>query len=108
MKCLDVCADIVQLRDIAYYDSRLKMGVWRRHYNDFDSMKMWVLEHLDDVFIWHEKNDVIDLLFILGIQTSWWKEIMLKYGHNDAIAMDAFFGTNVLKYTLFSLLVFDD
>ena len=32
---------------------------------------------------------------------------MLKYGHNDVIAMDATFRTNVSKYQLFSLLVFD-
>ena len=33
---------------------------------------------------------------------------MLNYGHNGAIAMDATFGTNVSKYPLFLLLVFDD
>jgi len=33
---------------------------------------------------------------------------MLKYGHNSANAMDATFGTNISKYPLFSLLVFDD
>ena len=71
MKCPDVRNDFVQLKDIAYYESRLKMGVWRRHHNDFDSVKMWALEHPDDVFIWHEKNDVIDLPFILGMQLPW-------------------------------------
>ncbi len=34
--------------------------------------------------------------------------MMLKYGHNGAITMDATYGTNVPKYPLFSLLVFDD
>jgi len=69
----DVRDDFVQLKNIAYYESRLKIGVWRRYYNDFDSVKMWALEHPDDVFIWHEKDDVIDLPFILGIQTPWQK-----------------------------------
>ncbi|KAG0593276.1 hypothetical protein KC19_1G317700 [Ceratodon purpureus] len=63
-------------------------------------------EHPENVFMWHEKDDVTDLPFILGIQTPWQKE-MLKYGHNGAIAMDATFGTNVPKYPLYSLLVFD-
>ena len=67
MKCPDMRDDFVQLKDIAYYESRLKMGVWRRYHNDFDSVKMWALEHQNDVFIWHEKNDVIDLPLILGI-----------------------------------------
>ena len=33
---------------------------------------------------------------------------MVKYGLNGAIAMDATYGTNILKYPLFLLLVFDD
>jgi hypothetical protein len=58
--------------------------------------------------VWHEKDDVTDLSFILGIQTPWQKEMMLKFGQNGAIAIDATFGTNLPKYPLFSLLVFDD
>ena len=49
------------------------MGVWRRHLNDFDSVKMRALDHLNNVFIWHKKYDIIDLPFILGIQISWQK-----------------------------------
>jgi len=71
MKCPNMCNDFIQLKDIAYYENRLKMGIWRRHHNDFDNVKIWALEHLDDVFIWHKKDDVIDLSFILGIQTPW-------------------------------------
>ena len=51
MKLPDMRDDFVQLKDIAYYESRLKMGVWRHHHNDFDSVKMWALEHPNDVFI---------------------------------------------------------
>ena len=50
----DMRDDLVQLRYIAYYKSILKMGVWRRHHNEFDSVKMWALEHLNDVFIWYK------------------------------------------------------
>ena len=71
MKLPDMRDDFVQLKNIAYYESRLKMGVWRRHYNDFDSVKMWALEHPNDVFIWDEKDDIVDLPFILGIQIPW-------------------------------------
>ena len=108
MKLPNMRDDFVQLKDIAYYKSILKMGVWRYHHNDFDSVKMWALEHPNDIFIWHEKDDVIELPSILGIQTSWQKAMMLKYGHNGAIAMDATFEINISKYPLFSLLVFDD
>ena len=84
------------------------MDVWRRHHNDFDIVNMWTLEHPDDIFIWHEKYDVMDLPFILGIQISWQKAMLLEYEDNGAIAMNATSGTNVLKYLLFSLVIFDD
>ena len=32
-------------------------------------------------------NNIIDLPFILGIQTPWHKKMMLIYGYNGAIAM---------------------
>ena len=40
MKCPDIRDDFVQLNDIAYYESTLKMKVWRYYNNDFDSLKM--------------------------------------------------------------------
>jgi hypothetical protein len=33
---------------------------------------------------------------------------MLSYGHNGAISMDATFGTNDMKFHLFTLMAFDD
>lgn len=53
MKFPDVCDNSIefQLKDIIYYESILNMGIWHYHYNDFDSAKIWVLEHPDDVFI---------------------------------------------------------
>eukprot|EP01018_Ginkgo_biloba_P019424 Gb_16552 [translate_table: standard] len=45
--------------------------------------------------------------FILGIQIAWQLEQMVKFGKNNLIATDSTFGTNKLKYPLFTLLVFD-
>eukprot|EP01018_Ginkgo_biloba_P023647 Gb_16296 [translate_table: standard] len=45
--------------------------------------------------------------FILGIQTTWQLEQMVKFGKNNLIATDSTFGTNKLKYPLFTLLAFD-
>jgi hypothetical protein len=33
---------------------------------------------------------------------------MISYGHNGAISMDATFGTNDMKFHLFTLMAFDD
>jgi hypothetical protein len=46
--------------------------------------------------------------FTIGIQTPTQCESMLSYGHNGAISMDATFGTNDMKFHLFTLMGFDD
>ncbi len=46
--------------------------------------------------------------FTIGIQTPTQCESMLSYGHNDAISMDATFGTNDMKFHLFTLIAFND
>ncbi len=46
--------------------------------------------------------------FTIGIQTLTQCESMLSYGHNGAISMDATFGTNDMKFHLFTLMEFDD
>eukprot|EP01018_Ginkgo_biloba_P008021 Gb_17153 [translate_table: standard] len=45
--------------------------------------------------------------FILGIQSTWQLEQMVKFGKNNLIATNSTFGTNKLKYPLFTLIVFD-
>ena len=100
--------DFVELRDIAYYERRAKMGIWRHDPNDFTSVKMWSELYPENVFMWHEEDHITSLPFILGIQTPWQKEVMIKFGHKGAISMDATHGTNIPGYLLWSLLVFDD
>jgi hypothetical protein len=46
--------------------------------------------------------------FTIGIQTPTQCESMLSYGHNVAIFMDATFGTNDMKFHVFTLMGFDD
>jgi hypothetical protein len=46
--------------------------------------------------------------FTIGIQTPIQCESMLSYGHNGAISMDATFGTNDMKFYLFTLMGFYD
>jgi len=46
--------------------------------------------------------------FTIGIQTPTQCESMLSYGLNGAISMDATFGTNDMKFHLFTLMGFDD
>ncbi len=46
--------------------------------------------------------------FTISIQTPIQCESMLSYGHNGAIFMDVTFGTNDMKFHLFTLMGFDD
>eukprot|EP01018_Ginkgo_biloba_P032622 Gb_39009 [translate_table: standard] len=45
--------------------------------------------------------------FILGIQSTWKLEQMVKFEKNNFIATDSTFGSNKLKYPLFTLIVFN-
>jgi hypothetical protein len=62
------------------------------------------------VFFFQDVGEIneMQVLFTIGIQTLTQCESMLSYGHNGAISMDATFGTNDMKFHLFTLMVFDD
>jgi hypothetical protein len=70
----------------------------------------WALQHLKDVFFFQDVGEIngTQVPFTIGIQTPTQCESMLSYGHNGAISMDATFGTNDMKFHLFTLMGFDD
>ncbi|KAI6680081.1 hypothetical protein NL676_033962 [Syzygium grande] len=73
--------------------------------NDECSVKIWVQRHQKYVFFYQEYTDTEP--FIMGIQTNWQLEQMLRHGQNGSIAMHSSFGRNKLKYPLCTLLAFD-
>jgi hypothetical protein len=62
------------------------------------------------VFFFQNVGEIhkIQIPFTIAIQTLTQCESMLSYGHNGAISMDATFGTNDMKFHLFTLMGFDD
>jgi hypothetical protein len=48
----------------------------------------------------------IQIPFTIRIQTPTQLQAMLQFGHNGAIYVDATFGTNDMKYYLFTLMMF--
>jgi hypothetical protein len=54
-----------------------------------------------------DKVNGIEVPFTLNIETLTQCQFMLAYGHNRIISMDATFGTNDVKYHLFTLMGFD-
>jgi hypothetical protein len=102
--------DFIRLQDIAYLDRKHKKGSWRLHTNPAISIRSWALQHPEDVFFFQDVGEMngTQVPFTIGIQTPTQCESMLSYGHNGAISMDATFGTNDMKFHLFTLMGFDD
>eukprot|EP00262_Sarcandra_glabra_P003821 TRINITY_DN1464_c0_g1_i1.p1 TRINITY_DN1464_c0_g1~~TRINITY_DN1464_c0_g1_i1.p1 ORF type:complete len:660 (-),score=93.17 TRINITY_DN1464_c0_g1_i1:665-2644(-) len=69
------------------------------------SIRLWVERHKKSVFFYQDSSDVDP--FILGIQTEWQLQQMIRFGHHSLVAADSAFGIKKLKYPLYSLLVFD-
>jgi hypothetical protein len=87
-----------------------KKGVsWCLHQNLVISLRTWAFSHLDDVFYFQDANEDngIHVPFTIGIQTPSQLQAMVSLNDNGAISMDATFGTNDVKFHLFTLMVFD-
>jgi hypothetical protein len=60
------------------------------------------------VFFFQDVGEINGIQVTISIQTPIQCESMLSYGHNGAISMDATFGTNDMKFHLFTLMGFND
>ncbi len=101
--------DFIRLQDIAYLDQKHKKGSWHVHTNLAISIQSWALQHSEDEFFFQNVGEINEtqVPFTISIQTPTQCESMLSYG-NGAIFMDATFGTNDMKFHLFTLIGFDD
>jgi len=102
--------DFIRFQDIAYLDWKHKKGNWRLHTNLVISIQSWALQHSEDVFFFQDVGEINEtqVPFTTGIQTPTQCESMPSNDHNGAISMDATFGTNDMKFHLFTLMGFDD
>ncbi len=91
-------------------DQKHKKGSWHLHINPIISIRSWAFQHPKYVFFLQDVGEIkgTQVPFTIGIQTPTRYESMLSYGHNGAIFMDATFGTNDMKFHLFTLMGFDD
>ncbi|KAJ4979811.1 hypothetical protein NE237_010591 [Protea cynaroides] len=91
------------------YVRRLERSIRRSTYeldeDDAVSVGMWVESHQNDIFFYEGFSDSDP--FILGIQTEWQLQQMIRFGNRSLIASDSRFGSNKLKYPIHTLLVFD-
>ncbi|CAI0422624.1 unnamed protein product [Linum tenue] len=73
--------------------------------DDQASIRMWVERNKKSIFFYQDNSETDS--FILGIQTEWQLQQMIRFGHHSLIAADSTFGIKRLKYPLSTLLVFD-
>ncbi|KDP32636.1 hypothetical protein JCGZ_13186 [Jatropha curcas] len=73
--------------------------------DDQSSIRMWVERNKKSIFFYQDTSE--DNPFILGIQTEWQLQQMIRFGHRSLVAADSTFGIKRLKYPLCTLLVFD-
>ena len=91
-------------QDVRNLSSKKAVETYCLHQNDALSVCMSVESNIDSVFYYKETGKVgpdslypQNVPFVLGIQMPWQSEMMLKFGHNSRVAIDATFGTSAKK-----------
>eukprot|EP01018_Ginkgo_biloba_P036354 Gb_12992 [translate_table: standard] len=97
--------DFLTRQDIYNLEAQIKASSYKLQSKEDDSVRGWIQQHHDRVFFYQDMLN--NQPFILGIQSTWQLEQMVKFGKNNLIATDSTFGINKLKYPLFTLIVFD-
>lgn len=104
------CGSDAKVNSLAsQYVHKLGMIIRRStHELDLDdqaSIRMWVERNKKSIFFYQDTSETD--AFILGIQTEWQLQQMIRFGHRSLIGADSTFGIKRLKYPLCTLLVFD-
>ncbi|PON81986.1 Zinc finger, SWIM-type [Trema orientale] len=105
------CGSNAKVNSLAsQYVHKLGMIIKRStHELDLDdqaSIRLWVQRNNKKSIFFYQDSSETDS-FILGIQTEWQLQQMIRFGHHSLIAADSTFGIKRLKYPLCTLLVFD-
>ena len=108
------CDMFLSHQDVRNLSSKKATETYRLHQNDALSMQRWVVSNTESVFYFKETRKVgpgslhaENVPFIIGIQTPWQKEMMLKFGHNSRVAIDATFGTSAKKVCMSTSMCFN-
>lgn len=79
--------------------------------HDAKSVQQWAQENCTWIFYYQETGPLVPkgltpstIPFTVGIQTPWQLEMMVLFGHKEAVSIDATFGTNQKKVRVESCL----
>lgn len=87
--------DFLTRNDVRNMERLIRNSSHELHANHDCSVKMWVQRHHKHVFYFQENSGSEP--FILGIQTDWQLQQMIRYGHNGSVASHSAFGLKKLK-----------
>jgi hypothetical protein len=84
--------------------------LWLKHPSDPVSVRMWTHENPESVFYYQEhalmdlnSTTQCDAPFTIGIQNEWQLEMLAKFGHNNALSIEATFGTTQTRVRVFPI-----
>ncbi|KAK6140830.1 hypothetical protein DH2020_025424 [Rehmannia glutinosa] len=97
--------DFLTRNDVRNMERLIRNSSHELHSDGKCSVKIWVQRHNKHVFHFQENSGSENL--ILGIQTDWQLQQMIRYGHSGSIAFHSAYGSKKLKHSLCSLLAFD-
>jgi hypothetical protein len=89
--------DFLTPKDVANIAKQLARIKQEAVNDDALSIRLWCLLNKRDVFIYQEQNLADNMKFILGLQTDWQLEMMLKYGDGQLLAMNSTLGPHQYK-----------
>lgn len=73
--------------------------------DDQASVRLWVARNSKLKFFYQDASE--NKPFILGIQSEWQLQQMIRFGHQSLMAIDSTFGIKKLKYPVCTILAFD-
>ncbi|XP_019190053.1 PREDICTED: uncharacterized protein LOC109184506 isoform X1 [Ipomoea nil] len=97
--------DLLTHRYVRRQERSIRRSTYELDADDAISISLWVESHQNHIFFYKDFSDSDP--FVLGIQTEWQLQQMIRFGNRGLLASDARFGTNKLKYPIHSLVVFN-
>ncbi|KAI3689614.1 hypothetical protein L2E82_47577 [Cichorium intybus] len=97
--------DLLTHRYVRIQERNIRRSSCELDEDDDVSIGLWVERCTSCVFFYEEYSDTDP--FLLGIQTEWMLQQMIRFGNGRLLALDSRFGVNKLKCPIQSLVVFN-
>ncbi|VFQ94370.1 unnamed protein product [Cuscuta campestris] len=97
--------DLLTHRYVRRQERSIRRSIYELDEDDAVSIGLWVESHQNQIFFYKDFSDSDP--FVLGIQTEWQLQQMIRFGNRGLLVSDSKFGTNKLKYPIHSLVVFN-